>query len=71
MDWNKVNKDLLAVGYAQSNSKTKSKGCVAFWSLKNPNYPEQVIIMERSVTAVDFGTEFPHLLAVGKESDKR
>ena len=37
LEWNRVNEDLLAVGYLQrSDTTTPSGGLIALWSLKNP-----------------------------------
>jgi len=66
MAWNKVNKDVLAVGYGEFNFKgQESGGMVLFWSLRNPEYPERVIQVPSGVTALDFSMRAPHLLAVG------
>ena len=74
--WNKSAPDVLAVGYGEldfmtrdededDNDKNCSKGLVAFWSLKNPEFPEWFFQTEHGVTALDFSpTEF-NLLAVG------
>ncbi|NWX63126.1 WDR78 protein, partial [Promerops cafer] len=65
MAWNKVNPDLLAVGYGEFVSQDQKKGLACCWSLKNPMWPERVFRCERGVTAVDFSLASPHLLAVG------
>lgn len=68
MDFNKTNSDLLAVGYGEydmNQTTEKNKGLVAFWTLKNPNFPEKMIRTENSVTALEFSTYSPNLLAVG------
>ncbi|KAL3678259.1 hypothetical protein R1sor_021215 [Riccia sorocarpa] len=65
MCWNKVNKDLLCVGYGQFDFGTQKGGLVAFWSIKNPGYPLTTIACKSDVTAVDFSTSTPTLLAVG------
>jgi hypothetical protein len=41
------------------------KGLVAFWSLRNPEYPERLIHTLTGVTALDFSSRIPNLLAVG------
>lgn len=65
LTWNKANKDLLAVGYGNYGSSEKDDGLVCCWSLKNPEYPERVYRLHSAVTAIDFSSEFPNLLAVG------
>ncbi|NWV61250.1 WDR78 protein, partial [Malurus elegans] len=65
MAWNKVNPDLLAVGYREFVSQDQKKGLACCWSLKNPMWPERIFRCEHGVTAVDFSLGSPHLLAVG------
>ncbi|XP_077641661.1 dynein axonemal intermediate chain 4 [Lonchura striata] len=65
MAWNKVNPDLLAVGYREFVSRDQKKGLACCWSLKNPMWPERVFRCEHGVTAVDFSLASPNLLAVG------
>ncbi|NXU99115.1 WDR78 protein, partial [Cettia cetti] len=65
MAWNKVNPDLLAVGYREFVSQDQKKGLACCWSLKNPMWPERVFRCGDGVTAVDFSLESPNLLAVG------
>ncbi|XP_038000153.1 dynein intermediate chain 4, axonemal isoform X2 [Motacilla alba alba] len=65
MAWNKVNPDLLAVGYREFVSRDQKKGLACCWSLKNPMWPERIFRCERGVTAVDFSVASPSLLAVG------
>eukprot|EP00794_Sanderia_malayensis_P008014 gene8013-8873_t len=63
MAWNKVNNDLLAVGYG--NFGSANQGLVCCWSLKNPEYPERCYHLHAAVTSIDFSSSFPNLLAVG------
>ncbi|NXM20645.1 WDR78 protein, partial [Ploceus nigricollis] len=65
MAWNKVNPDLLAVGYREFVSQDQKKGLACCWSLKNPMWPERIFRCEHGVTAVDFSLASPNLLAVG------
>ena len=68
MDFNKTNPDLLAVAYGEydmNKTDSKNKGLVAFWTLKNPNFPEKMINTEHSITALEFSTLTPNLIAVG------
>ncbi|KFZ48662.1 WD repeat-containing protein 78, partial [Podiceps cristatus] len=65
MAWSKVNADLLAVGYGAFDFKEQKKGLACCWSLKNPMWPERVFRCEHGVTALDFSTASPNLLAVG------
>lgn len=68
MDFNKMNHDLLAVGYGEydmNKIEHKNSGLIAFWTLKNPNFPEKMIRTENSVTSCAFSTITPNLLAIG------
>uniref|UniRef100_A0A8C7E8I7 Dynein axonemal intermediate chain 4 n=1 Tax=Nothoprocta perdicaria TaxID=30464 RepID=A0A8C7E8I7_NOTPE len=65
MAWNKLNPDLLAVGYGEFDFKEQKNGLVCCWTLKNPMWPERVFHCEHGVTAVDFSMVSPNLLAVG------
>nr|XP_038038631.1 dynein intermediate chain 4, axonemal isoform X3 [Anas platyrhynchos] len=68
MAWNKVNPDLLAVGYGAFDFKEQKKGLACCWSLKNPMWPERIFQCEHGVTALDFSMASPNLLAVGTYS---
>lgn len=63
--WNKVRRDVLAVGYGQLDFGDRKTGLVAFWSLKNPEYPESWFECATGVTALDWSLYNPCLLAVG------
>lgn len=68
MDFNKTNPDLLAVAYGEydmNKTENKNRGIIAFWTLKNPNFPEKIIYTEYSVTSLKFSTKTPNYLAVG------
>uniref|UniRef100_A0A8C8VEA4 Dynein axonemal intermediate chain 4 n=1 Tax=Pelusios castaneus TaxID=367368 RepID=A0A8C8VEA4_9SAUR len=65
MAWNKLNPDLLAVGYGQFGFKEQKKGLACCWSLKNPMWPERIYQCDHGVTALDFSLANPNLLAVG------
>ncbi|EFJ40856.1 hypothetical protein VOLCADRAFT_77807 [Volvox carteri f. nagariensis] len=78
MGWNKTNSDLLAVGYgsysfpsgntqptAEGGISTEPKGLVAFWSLKNLQHPLWYFEVKAAVTALDFSTYSPNVLAIG------
>ncbi|NXA31560.1 WDR78 protein, partial [Eudromia elegans] len=65
MAWNKLNPDLLAVGYGEFDFKEQKNGLVCCWSLKNLMWPERVFHCEHGVTALDFSMVSPNLLAVG------
>ncbi|NWV99915.1 WDR78 protein, partial [Machaerirhynchus nigripectus] len=70
MAWNKVNPDLLAVGYREFVSRDQKGGLACCWSLKNPMWPERIFRCEHGVTAVDFSLASPNLLAVGMASGR-
>lgn len=61
---NKLRKDILAVGYGQYEFSHQKDGMVAFWSLKNPDYPDWVFRSPTGVTALAFSSQQPSLLAV-------
>ncbi|XP_004841550.1 WD repeat-containing protein 78 isoform X1 [Heterocephalus glaber] len=63
--WNKINPDLLAVGYGHFGFKEQKRGLACCWSIKNPMWPERVYPSPYGVTAVDFSIGTPNLLAVG------
>ncbi|KAG8437136.1 hypothetical protein GDO86_008001 [Hymenochirus boettgeri] len=63
--WNKKNPDLLAVGYGQFGFKDQKGGLACCWSLKNIMWPERIFRCKSGVTAVDFSSAQPNLLAVG------
>ncbi|KAJ7286635.1 hypothetical protein O6H91_Y326200 [Diphasiastrum complanatum] len=65
MVWNKARKDLLIVGYGQYEFGSQKDGLIAFWSLKNPRFPHACIPTTFGVTALDFSSNSPSLLAVG------
>lgn len=63
LDWNPVNKDLLAAGYGHPNIDSKDEGLLLFWTLKNPLHPERVIKTSRGITSVNFSNKNPFLIA--------
>ncbi len=66
MAWNRINKDLLAVAYAQQNKEEDAGGgLVLFWSMTNPEFPQQTLRTKSGVTSIEFSTEHPNVLAAG------
>ncbi|XP_062586196.1 dynein axonemal intermediate chain 4-like isoform X1 [Saccostrea cucullata] len=65
MSWNKLNPDLVAVGYGEFEFSDQKSGLICCWCLKNPDYPERVYACKEGVTAIDFSKAYPNLLAVG------
>lgn len=66
MAWNRINKDLLAVAYAQqSKEEDAGGGLVLFWSMTNPEFPQQTLRTKSGVTSIEFSTEHPNVLAAG------
>ncbi|KAK3755597.1 hypothetical protein QZH41_017593, partial [Actinostola sp. cb2023] len=63
--WNKLNLDILAVGYGEFSYSDQKGGLACCWSIKNPEYPERVYHLNSGVTALDFSAAHPNLLAVG------
>lgn len=66
MALNPAKEDLLAVAYGEYAFLRQRPGLVAFWSLKNPKHPLWYFEVPCGVTAVDFSTTAPNLLAVGR-----
>lgn len=44
---------------------TKNNGILAFWTLKNPSYPERVIHTESRILTCKFSESNPNLIAAG------
>ncbi len=65
MSWSKTNPDILAVGYGSKRDAIREEGIVMFWSIRNPQHPEKLFKMSSSVTAIDFASKKPELIAVG------
>mgnify|MGYP002631107730 FL=1 len=68
MDINIANPDLIAVGYGEFDIDCTQKlrpGILAFWTLKNPTFPEKIIYTEHSITCCAFSKRNPHWIAVG------
>jgi len=63
--WNRSNQDLLAVSYANSTKSGGSDGAMLFWSLKNPTYPERVIMTSSGVSSIAFSQLHPNMIAAG------
>jgi len=66
--WNKTNSDIIAIGYGSFSFSEQNKhkvGLACCWNVKNVEYPERVYHCSASVSAVDFSTYQPNLLAVG------
>lgn len=62
MCWNASNVDILGVGYGGPSG---SLGAVCVWCIKNPTHPERIYEFDTPVTALDFSSKAPNLLAVG------
>ena len=68
IDINTVNPDLIAVGYGEYDidcTQTLKGGIIAFWTLKNPTFPEKIIYTDHSVTCCQFSKKNPHWIAAG------
>jgi len=68
MDINVANPDLIAVSYGEFDidcTKTLKQGILAFWTLKNPTFPEKIIYHDHSITYCQFSKKNPHLIAIG------
>lgn len=65
LSWNKAIRDLLTVGYGCRRNSHMKNGFVMLWSIRNPGYPEKLFKFDSSVTAIEFSTKDPEMLAVG------
>ena len=50
-DWNPFNQDLLAVSYGELDLSSNLEGIVAFWTLKNPSFPERYFKFPSRITS--------------------
>lgn len=55
MDINTINNELIAVSYGEfdisyDKNDDLKPGILAFWTLKNPSFPEKIIYAEHSIT---------------------
>ena len=60
-----MNQDLLACSYGEFDMNTKGNGILAFWTLKNPSYPERLIYTDSRVLTCKFSQSNPNLIAAG------
>ena len=65
ISWNHGNEDVFAVGYGSNRFASQDQGFVILWSLRNPAFPEKVYNLSSPVTAIDFASQKPQMLAVG------
>lgn len=68
MDINSANPDLIAVGYGEYDidcTQQLKPGIIAFWTLKNPTFPEKIIYTDHSVTCLQFSKKNAHWIAAG------
>ncbi|XP_052126307.1 dynein axonemal intermediate chain 4-like [Frankliniella occidentalis] len=67
--WNGKDNTILAAGYGcYLLSDSSRTGLVCCWSIKNPFQPERIYRLDSAVTALNFSSERPNLLAVGVQS---
>ena len=65
MDWNTANPDLLAVSYGEPEPDSQKQGILAFWTLKNPSFPEKIFYTTNCLTCCEFSKRNPNLIAAG------
>jgi WD40 repeat protein len=68
IDINSVNPDLIAVSYGEYDIDSVNElkqGILAFWTLKNPTFPEKIIYWDNSITCCQWSKKQPHLIAIG------
>ena len=59
---------MIAVSYGEFDIDCPAQpknGILAFWTLKNPTFPEKYITHEYSITCCQFSKKDPYLIAVG------
>lgn len=68
IDINSINNELIAVSYGEFDidcTQKLQRGILAFWTLKNPGFPEKIIYTDHSITCCQFSKKNPHMIAVG------
>ena len=74
LDWNPINQDLLAATYGEfdllprlkgDRSPDNLEGYLAFWTLKNPEFPERLIRTNSRAMTCKFSPRNPNLIGVG------
>ena len=71
LDWNPANTDLLAATYGEyeltpiGKDLDKLQGMLAFWTLKNPEFPERIIKTSSRAISCKFSPRNPNLIGVG------
>ena len=72
LDINSRNPDLIAASYGEydinltkEKGKELNQGILAFWTLKNPSFPERTIRWDYNITSCMFSRKQPYLIAIG------
>lgn len=60
-----IKDNLLAVGYGKFRYTDNSRGIVCLWNVKNPDNQERIYHFPSPVSAIEFSTMSPNVLAVG------
>jgi hypothetical protein len=70
MSYGISNPDLLVAGYScfRHGVEVPGGGRILCWTLRNPVHPERVMVTPSGVTALEFSSRHPQLLAVGTYS---
>ncbi|XP_028261461.1 dynein, axonemal, intermediate chain 1, paralog 2 isoform X2 [Parambassis ranga] len=63
--WNSKYQDMFAVGMGSYDFSNQGHGMVAFYTLKNPSYPEYIYATNSSVLCLDIHEQHSFLVAVG------
>ncbi len=53
------------MSYGDLNLVSQKEGLLAFWTLKNPSFPERIIKSPSRITCCKFSNDNPHLIACG------
>jgi dynein intermediate chain 4, axonemal len=66
LDFNSINTDLLVATYGEHDlAMDNREGYLAFWTLKNPDYPERLIKTQSRAMSCSFSKKDPNLVGVG------
>lgn len=64
MEWNPINKDLLAVAHGKFFATDETSGLVNIWNIKNPVQPERSYQFQHPVTSLSFSKINPYVLGI-------
>eukprot|EP00117_Sycon_ciliatum_P012213 scpid29622/ scgid3530/ WD repeat-containing protein 78 len=65
LSYNKLNEDILAVGYGEFTFGEQSTGLICCWTRQNPVRPSRLYKVPKDVMSLDFSKLHPSILACG------